>query len=119
MCRSPPPIWPALKKTCRESDTNRRANCNTVTLLTVPYSIASEKRPMKFNSCSRCCKGTLKRQEKSQGQTMNTTRMHAWKKWLRYTVAAAALQSAIATVPSFADEGDRDQKTATPIRHLV
>ena len=50
---------------------------------------------------------------------MNTTRMHAWKKWLRYTVAVAALQSAIATVPSFADEGERDQKTATPIRHVV
>src|ERR1700730_2755322 len=50
---------------------------------------------------------------------MNTTRMHAWKKWLRYTVAVAALQSAISTVPSFADEGERDQKTATPIRHVV
>jgi phospholipase C len=50
---------------------------------------------------------------------MKTTRLQAWKKCLRYTVAVAALQSAISTVPSFADEGEHETKTATPIRHVV
>jgi hypothetical protein len=57
---------------------------------------------------------------KSNGQRMNTIHLHAWKKWLRYTVAVGALHSAIlSTVPAFADEGERDAKTATPIRHVV
>jgi phospholipase C len=49
---------------------------------------------------------------------MNTIRLPARKKWLRYTVAVGALHSAIlGSVPTFADEIERE--TATPIRHVV
>ena len=51
---------------------------------------------------------------------MNTMRLGGWKKWLFYTVAVGALQSAIfGPAPAFAEKSERERDTATPIRHVV
>src|ERR1700722_6049061 len=57
---------------------------------------------------------------------MKTMHLHAWKRKLRHTVAfGAVLAVVLGVAPAFADgfdrarDHDRDQDTATPVRHVV